>query len=254
MSKATVSAVDIATPLDTKKSLLQKAGRKVQAAPIRVAFVQQGKGKTTEPGPLATLVTNHDELGLDLFLFAHAMASSSPYAIHRSAPVLARALAQMGKQPVGAATISRAWARLQDLQLIERSRFSKLAKITLLREDGTGAPYTPPGASDPPERYFKLPFAYWYDDWNAKLSLPAKAVLLIALTMKDGFRLPVERGPEWYGLSPDTINRGLDDLRRHRLLHYTDTPKKAPLSSLGYTLERRYSLRPPFSKPRPVDP
>lgn len=252
MDKGTVSAADKATPKETKNALLQKAQRKVQAAPIRVTFVQQGRGKATKPGPLAALVKHHDELGLDLFLFAHAMASHEPYAIHQPAAVLARALVKAGNEPVSTPTISKAWARLDGLQLVKRGKFSNLANITLLCEDGTGAPYIPPGASEPPERYFKLPFPYWYDDWNARLSLPAKTVLLVSLTLKDGFVLPIERGPRYYGLSADTVNRGLYELRTYGLLRYTDKPRKDPLSPLGYTLERRYSLQAPFSKPRTV--
>lgn len=252
MRTLTIPPTTVATPLDTKKSLLQKAGRSGQAAPVRVAFVQQGKGPETRPGPLANLVENHDALGLDLYLLLIAMASHTPYSIRRPAAVLARALAQEGKSPVGAATISKAWARLEDLRLIRRSRFSKLAEITLLREDGSGMNYIPAGECSPPERYIKLPFSYWYDEWNAKLSLPAKAVLLICLTFKDEFRLPVERGKEWYGVSADSIGRGLDDLRRRRLLLYTDRIKKAPLSPLGFTHDRWYSLQPPFGAPKVV--
>ena len=254
MRKIAIPAEVPATSLETKKSLLQKASRKVQAAPIRVTFLQRGTGKGSGPGPLAKLVSNHDDLALDLYLFVLAMASSHPYAIRRSASVLARALARQGKEPVGPPTISKAWARLQNLQLITRSRFGRIAEITLLREDGTGVPYTHPGASVPAERYLKLPFAYWHDDWNATLSLPEKAVLLIGLTLGEEFRLPIERASTWYGLSADTINRGLDDLRRNGLLRYTDTPKKAPLSPKGYTLERRYTLQGPFTRAKPVTP
>lgn len=37
------------------------------------------------------------------------------------------------------------------------------------------------------------------------------------------------------------------DLRLHSLLAMREEPKLAPLSTPGYTLERRYTLRPPFT-------
>ncbi|MGH3898934.1 MAG: hypothetical protein ACRDTA_11935 [Pseudonocardiaceae bacterium] len=48
--------------------------------PIRKVFVQQGHGRTTRPGPLATFLRSHDDRGLEAYLFLHAMASASaPY-------------------------------------------------------------------------------------------------------------------------------------------------------------------------------
>ncbi len=50
------------------------------------------------------------------------------------------------------------------------------------------------------------------DDGCETLSLPGKAVLLIAHSLRPGFALPVEKAPEWYGISADTAQRGLAEL------------------------------------------
>jgi hypothetical protein len=64
------------------------------------------------------------------------------------------------------------------------------------------------------ERYFKIPFGYWLDaeGWHTTLSLRGKAALLIALSLPSPFILPTERAPAWYGISADTLERGLYEL------------------------------------------
>ena len=119
-------------------------------------------------------------------------------------------------------------------------------------EDGSGRPYRHPG---PEGDYFKLPYAYWEGLYPGRLSLPAKALLLIALSLGPDFWLPHERGARWYGLSRDTVSRGLATLLRLGLLEVRHERKKAPLSPQGFTEERRYALRPPFGSgfPSPTE-
>jgi hypothetical protein len=81
-----------------------------------------------------------------------------------------------------------------------------------------------------------------------RLSLPAKAVLLIARSLQDDFILPTEKGKDWYGLSRDTMRKGLRDLRLYGLLSMSERSKAAPLSALGFTMERRYRLHPPLAR------
>ena len=57
---------------------------------------------------------------------------------------------------------------------------------------------------------------------------------------------PQEKGPEWYGMSADTISRGITGLKEHNLLLVNKTFKLAPLSPVGYTEENRYTLAAPF--------
>jgi hypothetical protein len=134
------------------------------------------------------------------------------------------------------------------LKLIETRRVGRLRQVTVLREDGSGDSYRHPGEEGAADRghYFKLPHAYWYGNFHNRLGLPAKAVLLIALSLKDDFLLPTDRGGEWYGLSRDTLRKGLRDLRLYGLISMRTERKLAPLSAIGYTVERRYRLQRPF--------
>lgn len=148
--------------------------------------------------------------------------------------------------------ISKAWLRLERYGLIERDRRKRLAVVTLLREDGKRSGYTHPG--EVKDRYLKLTNKFWQEGpadtvdrhWYEILTLPELAVLLIALTLGDGFRLPFEKAPEWYGVSADTVARGVHGLEKRGLLTIDKLFKIAPLSAVGYTAEHRYTLQPPF--------
>jgi len=121
--------------------------------------------------------------------------------------------------------------------------------VTLLREDGSGAPYAHPGegsGSGKRDPYLQLPFAYWLDGYYDRLQLPAKAMLLIALSLPRRFPLPAERAPDWYGISASTAERGLRELRNEGLLRTEREAKSAPLAPEGYTLVNFYTLNPPF--------
>ena len=71
-------------------------------------------------------------------------------------------------------------------------------------------------------------------------------MLLIARTLGDGFRLPQESVPDWYGISADSASRGLHGLEAHGLLSIEKRYKEAPLTPQGYTAENHYTLQPPF--------
>ena len=113
-----------------------------------------------------------------------------------------------------------------------------------MAEDASGVQYVHPSRAR--EAYFKLPYAYWLDGWNVKLDLPAKAMLLIAMSLEDGFVLPVEKAKQWYGISADTAARGLKTLADEELLTSRGVRKKAPLAPLGFSYDRRYTLGSPF--------
>jgi hypothetical protein len=146
--------------------------------------------------------------------------------------------------------ISKTWTWLERQQLIRTQRRGRLREVILLMEDGSGRGYRHPGEQGAEDRghYFKLPYAYWHGNFQNRIGLPAKAVLLIALSLRDDFILPTERGAEWYGLSRDTVRKGLRDLRLLGLLSMREERKDAPLSKHGFTLERRYTLQPPFKR------
>lgn len=115
-------------------------------------------------------------------------------------------------------------------------------------EDGSGRQYRHPGEQGAGHRghYFKLPYAYWRGNFHNRIGLPAKAILLIGLSLRDDFVLPTEQGAKWYGISRDTVRKGLRDLRLLGLLEMRELRKSAPLAAEGFTMERRYTLREPF--------
>jgi hypothetical protein len=238
-----------ATASETIQALLTKSRRRNLAVPIRRSFLQQrDSAGALLPGPLASLLRNRDGRGLRLYLLVHAVASARPWDVTLPAAVWARCLGLASKDYAGA-SISKAWARLKALHLIDVNRDGRLASVRILKEDGSGAPYTYPG-SNASEAYFKLPYAYWtaHHEWHARLSLPATSVLLIALGLRDEFVLPADRAHAWYGISPDSASRGVRELINHGLLAFTTRFIPAPLSPAGYTQVRQYRLQGDFSK------
>jgi len=223
---------------ETIEALLDRSNRR--ELPIRWSFVQRGTRRAPQPGPLAELVHRHDERALDLYLLLHAAASAEPWNVDLPAAVWAR----MIDAPTGA--ISKTWRRLEERGLIARERVRRRASITLLREDGQGEAYTHPGGTAPRQPYLKLPYPYWRDGWHQRLSLAAKAMLLIALSLEDGFILPEERAPDWYGISADFAGDGLRALKKAGLLERERTYIKSNLSETGWTEEFHYTLKPPF--------
>lgn len=234
---------------ETLIDLLTQAKR--DSVPIRTTFVQQGKGKYTKPGPLASFVSKHDERALDTYLFAHALASAEPWNCDYPSSTWIRALG-LGDdaEPASAqAAASKIMKRLEDRKLITRERVGRTSSITLLSEDGSGDAYTHPATAR--QQYLKLPHAYWTERHYETLSLPAKAILLVALSLRPRFPLPYERGPAWYGLSPDSTERGLRDLEKAGLLDYDQDWIKNHRSPTGWIEQRLYVLREPYvAKPR----
>jgi hypothetical protein len=149
--------------------------------------------------------------------------------------------------------VTKIFAKLEERGLILRGRRGRERKIrvTLLREDGSGQAYTRPDGKTLADRFLKLPNAYWTDGWCDKLTLPALAMLLVALSEKHGFELPTEKVPAWYGWSADTAERGLAELETHGLLGKSRYRRTEPLSPTGYSIVNTYYLQPPFGSPPP---
>jgi hypothetical protein len=233
-------------------ALLERSNR--DAVPIRRSFTQQ-RVRGGGPGPLATFVRQRRRRALDLYLLAHAVASARPYDVTLESTVWGRLLGLSGRN-VGS-MISRQWNWLEEHQLIKTFRTERLRTVVLLREDGSGHPYTHPGASIESRAaegdYFLLPHAYWKTGLQDQIDLPTKAVLIIALSRPDDdFILPIEHASRWYGMSPDSLSLGLRRLQLLGFLRMRFEHEPAPLSPQGYRTVRRYTLRPPFG-PRRTD-
>jgi hypothetical protein len=234
------------------EALLKASARPSESVRIRNAFVQGGDQKHPVPGPLHQMVRDRDERALDLFVLHRTLVSAEPWTSRAlSSRIWARMLGVETDQDHGAVVVSRAWRRLdQKYHLIARGKVGRKAVFTSLREDGSGEDYVAPSGRDVDNRYFQIPFAYWTDEqaWYRTLSLVAKAMLFIGSTLKAGFILPTERVPEWYGVSAETAQRGLKELRDVGLLNRATSYKETPLEDLMYTQEHHYTLIPPFGR------
>lgn len=230
------------TRQSTVSAIAERSGRPF--IPIRREFVQVNRG----PGPLATFVRNGDQRGLCLYLLVLTACSSAPFDVALPGSAWGRALGLDPSQQRVTAAVSKVWSRLEDRNLIERGRSGRWAQVTLLREDGSGRPYTRPDGKAKADRFFKVPHELWLDRWYERLDLPGMAVLLIARSLRPGFYLPQERAPEWYGISPETAGRGFAELQDVGLIEYVQTFKTAPLSPVGYTEQRQYTLKGAFSQ------
>ena len=229
------------------EDILAASGR--ATLPLRLAFLQgRDDGGAPMPGPLAAFVRRGRAGALDQLLLLRAWASAAPFDVRRSAALWAQLL-DFHEGAAGERAVTRNWSLLVAQRQVRVQRDGRLARVTVLREDGSGHAYAHPGLAGG-EPYLQLPYAYWRAGWDTRLTLPAKALLLIALTLADGFWLPAARAPEWYGISPSTAERALRELRRRGILNAVRARKSAPRTAAGYTVENRYTLRPPFGPKR----
>jgi len=212
-----------ATPPRTEVlgTVLRSARR--DGVPIRKSFVQQGRGRAnTKPGPLAGLVRRGDVRALDAYLLLHAAASAAPWDCTWPSDTWVHLL-DLTRSTTGGSTkaaVSKVFARLSKTHnLVEVARVGRRSSVVLLREDGTGAPYSRPVTKEDP--WFTLPHSYFLKGYDTSLSLSAKAMLLVTLHLKDGAWLPSEYSREWFGISPTTARAGLAELIEQGLVAET---------------------------------
>lgn len=227
--------------------LLAQTRRRI--VPIRRSFVQQGHGPETRPGPLAKFLTAHDDRGLEAYLLVHAMAAAEPWncRLPSDAWVSALGLADAATPSSARSAVSKIMGRLQKRKLIKRVRSKRLSDVILLKEDGFGDPYERPLKDQEEDRWLQLPHAYWLEGHYKTLHLPAKIMLLIALSRPDGFRMPYDSVSTWYGISSDSAEEGLRTLRGTGLISVERNWVKAPRSETGWTEELTYTLQGSFS-------
>lgn len=237
--------------MDTIAELLGSSRR--ETLPLRYTFAQQPrKGGDPAPGPMAGIVRRGVGSALEQYLLLHARAAGREdpengemrYDVSLESRVWGRALG-LADDESGRRTVQRNWKALANAKLVQVQRTGRVLTVTLLREDGSGEPYTHPGDTRD-SRYLKLPYSYWLDGHAAKLKLPGKAMLLVALTLPDWFSLPFNKGPKWYGIGASTVERGLRELQRLALLESHLAWRKAPLLPQGWTQDMRYLLQAPF--------
>lgn len=207
-------------PKEARTDLLDAAKR--EYFPLRKEFVQRPKGVTDlrgRPVPRASklydLVNSRNQLALDFYLLLHAL---QPILEGTPLPLATWAHIMSVKRPVTATAVTRAIATLQKLDLVVREDDSRSPVIRLLDEDGSGDDYVKPGTTEEAgPGYFTVPHAYWNTGLSEKLTMPGKAMFLIALAethspQKLAFSIAVERVPDWYGISERTAERGYREL------------------------------------------
>lgn len=240
----TTTAVDPEQPDVIKRLIDARRGRR-EFVPIRRSFVQDRRAGGG-PAPLSTFVTGRRRRALNLYLLVHSLASTEPWDVALRSWAWALALG-MPDTPASRASISRTTTWLDANGLTRSKRDGTLRRIYLLDESGSGSPYTHPARTRSPD-YFKLPYAYWTEQWHNRLTLPGTAVLLIGLSLGTSFVLPLENGSRWYGISRDSLRRGIRELVDLELMSYRTRFKRAPNAPTGATEERRYSLQGPFAR------
>ncbi len=230
---------------DVLAAILRERGGRRDFVPIDRAFLQR-RDPGGGAGPLAAFVRAHRKRALDLYLLGHALASAPPYDGALPSWAWARAFG-MPETASSKVFISTTWTWLTEQRLVRSERDGNRRRLFLLDESGSGAPYLHSRGGKRLD-YFKLPYTYWLDGWSDRLGLPATAVLLISLSLPQTFVLPQDHGARWYGLSRDTIRRGLRSLVDLNLLDSHSVYKRAPLSPTGAAEQRHYRLREPFAR------
>lgn len=144
------------------------------------------------------------------------------------------------------AGISRNFTWLEERRLARSERHRRVRKVFLLQEDGSGKKFRRATGAD--RGYFKVPYEYFTQRWHGELALAGKATLILCLAQAPTFVLPAEHAAGWYGISADTLQRGLDELRDLGLIKVWSRAKKAPRTRFGYTVENHYALQGPFAR------
>lgn len=242
-----------ASAQDTRFFLVERSGRTF--VPIHKAFVQNPNRRLRRRhGPLAEFVNNSDKRGLLAFLLVHSIISSGAqedgWSTTLHIKVWARALGTIETAESEAASnaATKILTRLVKRNLIERTRAGRerKVKVTLLRPDGSGATYTRAHGRTEDERFLRLSHRFWFDEWDKKLSLPAIAMLLVAIAEPHRFKLATEHMQDWYGWSADTAERGFKELAKNGLLHIDQETYPNPVAPDGISTRNIYTLLPPF--------
>ncbi len=195
-------------------------------------------------GPLALFVGSRRTTALDLLVLAHALAPLADRGEITASSSEWSAAIGIADRRGARSQISRSWDWLTEQKFIESWQTRKLRTIKVLLEDGSGRPWVHPYTTNEP--YFKLPNHLWQVGLWQSLELPAKAMLLIAISLTEpdaeSFQLPIDRGARWYGLGTRTVRAGLKQLDDAGLLRNWSTTHPTARSPIGHSYTRRYAL------------
>lgn len=201
--------------------------------PVRKSFA--ASTDKTKPAPLAQIVSTGGRGGavpLKLYLALLWRCAAEPYDTDISARRWAALLSLPDPNGQGARRVTEALRTLERLKLVEVTRVrGESSNIKLLREDGSGSPYSLPStaytkattAQKPAHLYFKVPTTLWTKGHIQQLSAPALAMLLAILAEEgaDGRKVwwSTELFPSRYGIAPATRAKGTAELIDRGLLY-----------------------------------
>lgn len=244
----------VASPEETREELLRGQVRGYTQVRNLLVQLPEADADGSRSSVLARAVTERRRRELLLYLLllgARPVVESKQEREPLAAVVWIRALTGPGEPPWSTTTLSRAWANLKQMGLIDTKREKRAKWVAPFREDGTGVPYKKPGGRNGRENhYFILPDAFWHSGLFAQLSLPGLAMFLLFLkeTNKEPeFQISAERVEDWYGISRRSAQNGIDDLEAHAILFKRPEREREPLSASGYTTRIYYSLTGKYS-------
>ncbi len=186
------------------------------------------------------------DVRLKLYISLLWVAAKSPYTVTRPARAWAALLGLEDHEVKGARRIQKAISDLAELGFVSvLDRPGRASQVTVLDETGSRAAYSSPAdaysalaAANAPrselevQKYVKLPSRFWTDGLIVDLSAAGVAMLLILLTAAAGKKtawVAPSVFAEKYGLSGATQTKGLDELRKARLI----SSKSKPVSEQG---------------------
>jgi len=193
------------------------------------------------PGPLSEIVRGRYHHSLDVYLLVLAATARPPHELHVS-PDFWAVLLRRPSQSLRNSRLAvyRSLETLEDLNLLWRETHLGAPRYQLLNEGGTGDRYLHPAKVG--DRYLTLPHAYWLSGLDRRLDLPGKVVLLLARSLRRYFTLPLANAMSWYGISADTLRRGMDELVKVGVVRYQRSDVPTPKAPRGTTIRRMYTL------------
>jgi hypothetical protein len=249
LMRADEEAADAA---ETRAEMLQFSGRGYLQLRHVLVQLPERDSAGSRASTLARFVHERKHRALLLYLL---LLTCWPWLEERRLPlqsdVWIRALSAPGALTWTSSTLSRAWADLEDLRLVEKRRDQRLVRVVPRREDAGEAYSAPGGRSDRVHTYFILPGEFWTEEVFARLSLPGLAMLLVIAketSSKSEFRMTYANADEWFGIKPKTAQNGIRDLEEAGLVRQRAVVVKAPLSPSGSTVQMWYSLTGAFSQ------
>lgn len=219
------------------EALAGRVSRRTKGALVRNSFVRAKDPQ--HPAPLAALAATKGRgagVPLKFYLALLWLSAKPPYDTQLAASAWARVLDLPDPDNKGARRIRDAQDRLTELNLITSEVVGGSPnKILLLKEDGSGHPYSVPyetirknQGSARSDGYFKVPTELWTSGQIQNMNSAALVMLLIVLEEARG-----KNAPQWwsmqtfedrFSISKDVRARGTRELKERGLLVVESMP------------------------------